>query len=117
MANLPIPSAWQLVSCEIDGKTIPAVNDKAFIAIRDGQIGGNTGCNSFGGEWTGSTSKMDVPGVMATKMFCDEVADQERLILNMLNGSVSCTTNDGQNLTISDGKSKLVLTRNDKRLQ
>ena len=117
MANLPIPSAWQLVSCEIDGKTIPAVNDKAFIAIRDGEIGGHTGCNAFGGEWTGSASKMNVPGVMSTKMFCNDVADQERLILDLLNGTVSCATSDGKSLVISSGQRKLILTRNDKRLK
>ncbi|MEM6769151.1 MAG: META domain-containing protein [Bacteroidota bacterium] len=117
MAKLPIPSAWELVSCEIDGKTIPAVNEKAFIAMRDGEIGGHTGCNAFGGEWTGSTSKMDVPGVMSTKMFCNDVADQERLILDLLNGTVSCATADGKTLIISAGQRKLKLTRNDKRLQ
>lgn len=117
MANLPIPSAWQLVSCAIDGKTIPAVNDKAFIAIRDGEIAGHTGCNAFGGEWTGSPQKMKVPGVMSTKMFCNDVADQERMILDMLNGTISAISSDGQTLVITSGKEKLLLQRDDKRLK
>ncbi|MEM9930047.1 MAG: META domain-containing protein, partial [Bacteroidota bacterium] len=66
-SELPIPSAWVITSCEQKGKTVPAVNDKGFIAIRDGQIGGHSGCNSFGGEWSGNSKKMKVPGVMATK--------------------------------------------------
>ncbi len=117
MANLPIPSAWELVSCVIDGKTIPAVNDKAFIAIRDGEIGGHSGCNAFGGEWTGTPEKMKVPGVMSTKMFCNDVADQERMIFDMLNGTVSASSNDGKTLVISSGKGKLLLQRNDSRLK
>jgi heat shock protein HslJ len=117
MASLPIPSAWDLISCERDGKTIPAGNDKAFIAIREGEIGGHTGCNVFGGEWTGSAAQMVVPGVMSTKMYCDKVADQERQILDMLNGKVSCKTTDGETLVISSGKEKLILRRNDKWLK
>ena len=74
-------------------------------------------CNAFGGEWTGSASKMNVPGVMSTKMFCNDVADQERLILDLLNGTVSCATSDGKSLVISSGQRKLMLTRNDKRLK
>lgn len=116
MASLTIPSAWDLVSCEIDGKMVPAANDKAFVAIRAGEIGGHTGCNAFGGEWTGDPGKMKVPGVMSTKMFCSECADQERLILDLLNGTVAAAV-DGKELTLSGKAGKLKLRRNDARLK
>lgn len=116
MADLQIPSGWDLVSCEINGKRVPAANDKAFIAIRDGEIGGHTGCNAFGGEWTGDADQMKVPGVMSTKMFCAECADQERLILDLFNGTVDAAV-DGKELTLSGKAGKLKLRRNDARLK
>lgn len=117
MAQLQIPSAWDLVSCEIDGKTIPAVNDKAFVAIRAGEIGGHTGCNSFGGEWSGDPDKMKVPGVMSTKMYCSDCAEQERIILDLMNGTVSAATTDGKTLILAGKAGKLKLRRNDGRLK
>jgi len=116
MANLPIPSAWELVSCEIDGKMVPAANDKAFVAIRDGEIGGHTGCNSFGGEWSGKPGSMKIPGVMSTKMYCEDCAAQERVILDLFNGTVAAAV-DGKSLTLKGQDAKLLLRRNDARLK
>lgn len=114
--TLPIPSAWSLVSCEHDGKTMPAANNKAFIAFRDGQIGGHSGCNAFGGDWTQKGKKMKVPGVMATKMYCEDCAEQENLMFDLLNGTVTPTVN-GSTLTLSNGTTTLTLNRNDKLLK
>lgn len=116
MTEIPIPSAWDIVSCQIGGETVPAANDKGFVALRDGQIGGHTGCNSFGGDWTGKPSTMDIPGVMSTKMFCAESADQERLLLDLLNGTVTAEA-DGKQLTLSGTAGKIKLVRNDARLK
>ena len=116
MAALQIPSGWDLVSCEIDGKMVPAANDKAFVAIRAGQIGGHTGCNAFGGDWSGDPDKMKVPGVMATKMFCADCAEQERVILNVMNGTVK-TAVSGKELTLTGKAGTLKLRRNDARLK
>lgn len=116
MATLPIPSAWDLVSCEIDGKMVPAANDKAFVAIRTSEIGGHTGCNAFGGEWSGKPAKMKVPGVMSTKMYCADCAEQERTILDVFNGTVSAAV-DGKMLTLTGAAGKLQLRRNDARLK
>lgn len=116
MASLPIPSAWVIKTCTANGKTIPAVNSKGFIAIRDGQIGGNSGCNTFGGDWTGSTAKMKVPGVMSTKMYCEDAAEQERMVFDLLNGTVASSVS-GNELTLSGSGITLTLMRNDKLLK
>ncbi|MFT5998789.1 MAG: heat shock protein HslJ [Neolewinella sp.] len=116
MATLPIPSAWVIKTCARNGKSAPAANSKGFIAIRDGQIGGNSGCNSFGGDWTGSAAKMKVPGVMSTKMYCEDAASQEQMVFDMLNGTVG-TNVSGSTLTMSGSGVTLTLTRNDKLLK
>lgn len=114
--DIPTPSAWRIVSCERDGKTMVAVNNRGFIAIRDGQIGGNTGCNSFGGEWTGSTTKMKVDGVMATKMFCADSNEQETMVLAALNGTVKTSLN-GSLLSLTGGGTTIALQRDDSLLK
>lgn len=114
--EIPIPSAWSLVSCEREGKTMPAVNEKAFIAIRDGQLGGHSGCNTFGGDFTMKGKKMNVPGVMATKMYCDDAAEQENLMFDLLNGTVVPEVK-GSTLILSNGTTTLTLSRNDKLLK
>ena len=114
--NIPTPSAWKIVSCSNGGKTVDAVNDKGFVAIRDGQIGGNTGCNSFGGEWTGSSAKMNVGGVMATKMFCADVNEQEGMVLDVFNGTVTAKLS-GKELILSGGGTTLLLSRDDSMLK
>ncbi|MFT5988924.1 MAG: heat shock protein HslJ [Neolewinella sp.] len=115
-SNIPTPSAWKIVSCSSGGKTVDAVNKKGFVAIRDGQIGGNTGCNSFGGEWTGASTKMKVGGVMATKMFCAEANEQEVMVLDVFNGTVAAKLS-GKELTLSGGGTTLLLTRDDSLLK
>ena len=114
--DIPTPSAWKIVSCSNGGKTVDAVNDKGFVAIRDGQIGGNTGCNAFGGEWTGSSAKMKVGGVMATKMFCSDANEQEVMVLDLFNGTVTAKVS-GQELTLSGGGTTLLLQRDDAMLK
>lgn len=107
---LPVPSEWVLVSCEMEGTEIPAANDRAFLKINDGQLGGNTGCNSFGGDWSLEEKKLKVPGVMATKMFCQEAAAQEELFLNLLNGEVAYAVR-GDELSLTGGAGQLNFRR------
>ena len=114
--SIPTPSAWKIVSCSNGGKKVEAVNDKGFVAIRDGQIGGHTGCNSFGGEWTGSSAKMKVGGVMATKMFCADANEQEVMVLDVFNGTVTAALT-GKELTLSGGGTTLLLSRDDAMLK
>jgi len=114
--DIPTPSAWKIVSCSNGGKTVEAVNGKGFVAIRDGQIGGNTGCNSFGGEWTGSSAKMKVGGVMATKMFCADANEQEVMVLDVFNGTVTAKLS-GKELTLTGGGTTLLLSRDDSMLK
>jgi len=115
-STIPTPSAWRIVSCASGGKTIEAVNDKGFIAIRDGQIGGHTGCNSFGGDWTGSAAKMKVGGVMSTKMYCEDAAAQENMVIGMLNGTVAAKVS-GKTLTLTGNKTTVTLQRDDALLK
>lgn len=79
-ASLPVDStklngAWQLRL--IDGKQdsfqvlFPGKNPFVSFAVSEKRVSGNSGCNSFGGEFTleGSRLIFDKPMAM-TKMFC-----------------------------------------------
>ena len=110
--TIPTPSAWRIVAFSVDGKQSPAVNKKGFVALRDGQVGGHSGCNSFGGEFTGDVTKMKVGGVMSTKMYCAEANEQERAVLDLFNGTVRAKM-DGQTLILTGGDNELRLERDD----
>lgn len=114
---VPVPSAWTIVSCARGGQTTAAVNDKGFVAVRETSLGGNTGCNSFGADYTPTKDgRWEVPGAMATKMFCAEANEQEQTVLQLLRGNVTASM-DGDLLVLSGNKHSLTLRRDDDRLQ
>ena len=113
---VPVPSAWTIVSCARGGRTTAAVNDKGFVAVRETSLGGNTGCNSFGADYTPTKDgRWEVPGAMATKMFCAEANEQERMVLEVFNGTVRPAV-DGNTLTLTNEDVTLTLRRDDARL-
>ncbi len=87
--NVPsIPSAWTIVSYSVNGNDFTPAVSPGSVLIEADQIGGNTGCNSFGGSWSGGPERMQIPSLMSTYMFCDAVAEQETALLSLLKGEV-----------------------------
>jgi len=60
-------SAWQLQ--QIDGVAVPA-EATVTIAFADGQVSGNGGCNSYGGNYQVQSSAITFDQVMMTAMAC-----------------------------------------------
>lgn len=48
------------------------------------QLGGNTGCNAFGGTVEMEDNRLDSGPMMATRMYCEDTADQEQALLRSL---------------------------------
>lgn len=46
----------------------------------DGKIGGNGGCNTFGGSYTVKKNKMTFKDIFSTKMFCADSSETEYFI-------------------------------------
>ena len=104
-----IQGTWKLVSYN----QTPAVpNVETSIEFKDGQLSGNVGCNSFGGDYTVDGNTITFSPVISTMMFCADVAEQESSTLAVLQKTTTFML-DGNSLTITsvDGNSSIVLAR------
>jgi heat shock protein HslJ len=70
-----IEGQWALVSYGPVSGQISAMTDvETNIEFTNGQMGGNVGCNGFGGEYTVEGGTIAFGPVMSTMMFCEEIA-------------------------------------------
>jgi heat shock protein HslJ len=79
----------------------------------EGRMGGNVGCNGFGGDYTMDGETITFGPIMSTMMFCEgPIGEQEMGTLAVFQGSATFVL-DGDTLTITsaDGNSVVVLAR------
>jgi heat shock protein HslJ len=100
-----------IIEGEMASSTVGNTEPRLFVDPDAGRLSGDTGCNTFfadavftaanGSEWTLEVSP---PG--STKMYCDGVMEQERIILGIVEDAVRITV-EGDRLTITtaDGRS------------
>jgi heat shock protein HslJ len=109
-SSADIQGQWKLVSYNQN----PAAPDvETSIEFKDGQLNGNVGCNSFGGEYTVDDDTINFGPIMSTMMFCEgPIGEQEMGTLAVLQEK-STFVIDGNALTITsaDGNSSIVLER------
>ena len=109
-SSADIQGQWKLVSYDQN----PAAPDvETSIEFKNGQLNGNVGCNSFGGEYTVDEDTINFGPIMSTMMFCEgPIGEQEMGTLAVLQEK-STFVIDGNTLTITsaDGNSSIVLER------
>jgi len=108
-------ATWHLVSYGSASKPTPAIPDvETSLTFDDaGKVGGNVGCNSFGGEYEIRGEKITFNTLTSTLMACEEPRmQQETAVFNLLTGTLDFKVS-GNTLTISspDGSSALVLNK------
>ncbi len=69
-------SSWHLVA--IDGIAVPAGADPVTLAFTADRLGGNDGCNSYGGPYSVDGSSIDVGQIASTAMLCSGGETMER---------------------------------------
>jgi len=87
--------------------------EKPFAAIQstlvigpDGKLGGNSGCNAYGGSYSIEGGKLEITDIISTMRACEEPTPQfEKNFFNTLESAVSAKVKDN----------KLVLTDKDGR--
>lgn len=81
---------WQLVSHGLLNQPTAAAGNSFIVFNADGSVGGNSGCNTFAGSYTLTSSHVNFTTPMiSTMMACsDELNQQERVIYDALQGSV-----------------------------
>lgn len=85
----------------------PVVNTTLTISFSDGQMGGSSGCNSYGGEYKVKGDKLTADSIFMTEMACMDngVMDQEAAFLQIFQDAPSFSVNDGVlQITTSDGR-------------
>jgi heat shock protein HslJ len=86
------------------GSTISAKFEK-------GEIGGNSGCNSYGGQYSTSGNKLTLSQLVMTEMACMDpqgVMDQETAFLQAFGQAASYSIKDG-NLEIQNASGDTIL--------
>lgn len=102
-AQSELTGKWKLTGYSFISKQAFPVNTmKIALTISDNKIGGNSGCNIFGGDITiARGGKIKVGSLTSTDMFCDEIKGEfENLFLDTIQNAASYTLKKGV-LTIS----------------
>ncbi len=100
-------STWKLYSI---GKYSPIAGSKITIRFEDGQASGNSGCNSYGGEYQVNGDKINFQELESTLMACMDPAlmgqettfmqflgDAQRIVI--VGGQLQIFRSDGEALT------------------
>ncbi len=106
---------WKLVSYGDAANPTPALPDvDTTVTFKDGQMGGNVGCNGFGGEYKLNGDQITFNGIMSTMMFCEATSVQEQGVLGVFsdNDALQIQVNgDSLTITSAGGASVVNLAR------
>jgi heat shock protein HslJ len=98
-----LKGSWTLIAHGPESSPNPAVKDSQATIIfnDDGTLSGNSGCNSFGGEYKVEGGQVTFNRLVSTLMACsDPLMSQEGAVFQVLNGTV-VYNRDGDTLTIT----------------
>ena len=103
---------WNLTSYGPAGSQTPAVadSDANLTFNEDGSVGGTSGCNSFGGQYTVEGNQVIFSEVVSTLMLCELLMEQEEAMLQVLTETATFEI-EGNTLTLTNNDMVLVLTR------
>lgn len=108
--SIPI-GKWRLIAHKFDEqKEVVSKNSSTTLIIgRDGRVGGNTGCNVFGGEYTVEDGVFTIGGLISTMMACEEPSPEfEYKYLDVLRNATDFKIRKSV-LTIRDPKTRNML--------
>jgi heat shock protein HslJ len=97
-------TTWELYSM---GQYSPIPGSRITLQFEDGQVSGNGGCNSYGGEYQVNGDKIEIGMLMSTLMACVDPAmmEQETIFMGVLGNAQSFDIVDGQlQISGSDGE-------------
>jgi heat shock protein HslJ len=108
-------TSWTLVSYgDAANPTAAAAGvDTSLTFNKDGTVGGNMGCNGFGGDYSVQGETITFGNLISTMMACDEPRmSQENTTFSVMNGDVAYTI-EGSTLTLTTADGRvMVLSQN-----
>lgn len=96
---------WSLSSYNFRQKiAFPIDKMNITLNIKEDSLGGRSGCNIYGGNYSSDEGKLKVGDLISTMMACEEPAMQfERIFTNTMQSATEFSLVDGE-LTITDPK-------------
>jgi heat shock protein HslJ len=84
-ASADITGEWELISQGDVSNPTPAMPnvDTSIKFDSKGQMNGNVGCNSFGGNYKTGSDTVTFNSVASTMMYCEETNTQEQSVLGI----------------------------------
>jgi heat shock protein HslJ len=112
-----IVGGWELVSYgdTSNQTTVASIDFNTFIDFgEDGELTGNVGCNSFGGDYKVEGNQITFGSLISTLIACEEpIATQEAAVMKTFTDSATYDLNgDTLTITSADGTTSIVLKRN-----
>ena len=113
--KVDLAGEWKLISYGDVANPTPALPDvETTIKFENGQVSGNVGCNSFGGDYEMKGNAIVFGSMFSTEMYCEETSTQEQGVLGIFAGGMDLSIQmNGELLTITspDGSSVVNLAR------
>jgi len=105
-------TAWQLV--DFAGKPL-LLDYQPTMSFEEGRVGGNSSCNTYGGEYTVKGDSIEFGMLMSTMMACADTAamDQEQEYLSFLGGVDRWEMSDGRLFLFNASGEALVFEQQD----
>jgi putative lipoprotein len=101
-----IGPVWELDA--LDGEPSAAGIETTLTFSREGQIGGNGGCNAFGGDYNVSGGTLSFSNIFSTMMACpDQETPQEQVFLAALEATQAFEIVEGELLLKDAGDAVL----------
>lgn len=101
-AQTSLNGKWKLVSIQ----NLP-VETNISLNVDKNRIGGNGGCNSYGGNLTKKGNKLDFSEIFSTKMWCDN-GNIENKYFNTLDKATFYKIRKGQLILLNDKKETIL---------
>ncbi|HSL30952.1 MAG TPA: META domain-containing protein [Anaerolineales bacterium] len=112
-SSASLVGSWRLTSYGPPDALSPAVEgSEANITFNeDGTLGGNSGCNGYGGNYTVEGSQITFNEIISTLIFCEEpLGGQEAAVYQVLTETATYEI-DGNTLTLTNNDRVLVFER------
>ncbi len=76
------PRVWKLM--KVEGVAVNASKASISFNLEKNTVGGNGGCNGFGGDLAKKGNEIKISQIISTKMFCDQTSEIENKFLENL---------------------------------
>jgi heat shock protein HslJ len=112
-ASASLIGAWDLTAYGPAASPSPVVPDSGAQVTfnEDGTVGGNSGCNGFGGNYAVEGDQITFSEIVSTLMACDDARMAQEAAVHKVLTDTAMYKIEGSTLTLTNNDMVMVLTR------